>query len=257
MQKIAIALLKLSHRERTILRALQSYKSSESVTHLAETADLPRTTTTFTLWSLERRGFAERIRVHNHHEWRVVHPERFQESPRALSNDISIEDSTSTRTCKGIENIANAIRIISGLSSGERVFSIQGNVSAAHGLTKLPRKYLTELHAALKDRQVIISGVVGESSIRLIKKMDIEELTSHLNRLVVTYVVPDRYLDFDCDVYVIRDTVLRVQYKTLTAQITKDQTFASAIRLLIEFMQDKGEKININGIIQKELASRA
>ncbi|MEK7063587.1 MAG: hypothetical protein AAB955_02780 [Patescibacteria group bacterium] len=255
------SVLKLTDNERAVYTALRRYRRSESVTHIAMSSDLPRTTTAFTLWSLASRGLAERTKVNQHWEWQRTRAERVTDAITTAEEDLagtaeSGHSALSVTTYRGIKNIAEVIKTISSLSKGERVYGIQGNLSAERGLKKLGKEYLAELHRQLRDRQVVINGIVGKSALRFVKNMTTDELRSHLNRLVVAHVVPDEYLNFDCDLYVMRDTVVRVQYGSLFAEVVKDPDFAASLKGLIAFVEAHAEKVDLNAEIKSELRRR-
>jgi Icc-related predicted phosphoesterase len=231
-----------------VLKVLRRSKKSNSVTHIAIEADLPRTTTGFVLNELAVRGLALRIKVRNHFEWQLA--------PTSALPPIFASDSTKTRTLIGVESIEEVTRTISSLSRGERVYVVQGNVSAEKALKKLSREYLHAFHSQLKERQVIIEGVVGQRALKLFREMSADNLRSHKNRLVIAHVVPDRYVDFDCDLYVVRNTVFISHYRDLRTRIITDPAFASAIQLLITYILDNAERIDLNEFIEKEIESR-
>jgi hypothetical protein len=230
-------LLKFNANEQKVLLALKSFKLSDSVTHIASEADLPRTTVTYTLWSLLRRGLAERIRVKNHWEWQL----------KASSKNELEKGSTEW---KNEDNILEVARHMARLSNGERVYAIQGTISAALGLKKISKDFLGKFHAALKDKKIIISGIIGKKTVASFEGLSKDALASHYGRLVVVHVVPDEYLDNDCDIYVVRNTVFVLHYKDLSIRMITDPEFALLQKNLIQFMQLHAEKVDLNAYIR-------
>ena len=232
-----------------VLAALRRCKKSNSVTHIAVEADLPRTTTGFILNELAARGLAVRIKIKNHYEWQLA-------PTNALSSLFSAKQAFA-RTLLGTESVEEVTRTIATLSQGERVYVVQGNVSAEKAHNKLSREFLHAYHTQLKERQVILEGVVGQHVLKLLRKMTTDDLRSHKDRLVIAHVVPDHYVDFDCDLYVVRDTVFVVHYDGQRTHTISDPAFGVALRLLITYILSTAERIDLNKLIVEELQKRS
>lgn len=85
MESMDLKMLGISATEARVLSALQGI-SRANVSEIAREMRIPRTTARFLLEKLRRREFAERIRVQNHHEWRIASNEELVRKIRQLAN---------------------------------------------------------------------------------------------------------------------------------------------------------------------------
>lgn len=256
--------LGLSDKDQSVLRCL-SEKKTETVTGIAGVIGMPRTTVEFLLRGLNERGFVERVRVKGHKEWRRVKIEKLTQRVRDVlrglekvgkiagsieSRDIGIE------VYMGLSNIKKVYERMLTLSRGGRVYVLQGNRSVELQLKKIDKQYLFGFHQRIKKRRIVIEGIIGESALQLFDKMENDELESHAGRLVVAYVVPDDFVDFDIDVILLREVVLLVDMVSEHVVVIRNQSIVGVLHSMFEAVQEQARSVNLNEYIQKLLQKR-
>ena len=257
--KTNIEVLGLSKREALIFSALRT-REHITVSDLAEKIKIPRTTTSFLLNKLKKRKLAEKISVKNHTEWRLVPREeltkKFRKILRAFETNADIlggiaGDEIEIEACQGRNNIKRAYRRMLSAGINDRVYAIQGNKSAALSLEKLRKEYFFDLHKETKNKKLIIEGVISESTLQLFQKLGIKELRSHLDRLVIAYIIPDEYIDFDMDIIFFGNLLFLINMEKEIVLFIKNETIVSAFKGMLLLAQNAGRKIDLNSYIKK------
>lgn len=257
--------LGLSDDERKIIDALSDAKSAK-VTDLARTTKIPRTTVFFLLNKMKRRGLAERVTVKRHKEWKTVSSadiaNRLREALRAFEKQsgmagMATGDDAGIELFQGRQNIREAYHKIFQASKNDRVYAIQGNMSARLSLQKIEKEYFFDFHRQFKKRDVILEGIIGKSALRLFhEELGLEELRSHLGRLVVAYVVPDEYVNFDMDVLFFGRFVLLINFEKESVMVIKNEFMVRMLRGLLMALQASGTKIDLNSYIKRLIEER-
>ncbi|TAN58355.1 hypothetical protein EPN15_01330 [Patescibacteria group bacterium] len=260
-----IKILGLSKKEATIFFELGTCVHI-TATDLAKKIKIPRTTTLFLLHKLQERGLAEKIPVKNHKEWGLTSREElikklrktiraFEASHNILGgiadNEIGIE------VYQGKNNIKQAYRQILQVGVNDRIYAIQGNKSAALSLEKLEKEYFFDLHKQTKDKKVIIEGVISESTLRLFQKLNINELHSHLDRLIIAYIIPDEYINFDMDIIFFGNLLFLINMEKEIVLFIKNEAIVSAFKGMLLLAQSAGRKIDLNSHIKKLIEEKS
>ncbi|HLD26274.1 MAG TPA: BlaI/MecI/CopY family transcriptional regulator [Candidatus Andersenbacteria bacterium] len=259
-------LLGLSQRELRVLKALRTDRST-SVTNLTQAINppMPRTTVAHMLKKLQARSLAAQVRVGGHHEWQKAATQEVTEALRKIAHTLegSEEIGTATRVTRVRATVATGKRGIKALmkkiiTAGRknRVFIIQGNKSAEYGLQRIPSAVYREYHEQLRHHDVIIEGIAGEKITRLFKTLDAALLQSHLNRLVVAYLLPDRFMEFDLDVAVFGTEVAIIHWQDESVTTIESKELALVFKHLIGFTETHAKKVDLNASIKSELQSR-
>jgi len=232
---------------------------SINVLALSKRVNLPRTTAGFLLKGLERRGLAERVRVANHHEWRqrdeAEISERIKETmrgllPSASAGMIAGKDLTIEVFNSGDNVTALAKRILT-FSKNDRVYYIQSLHSATHQMKTISGEFMESYHRKIKEKKIVMETVCSRSILDIFKRLSVRELSSHYGRLIVAYVVPDRFIDFPADIMIYRDTVIIMDYERGTMTRIKNTLIAAIFLHLFELIKTFSERIDLNAYIGK------
>lgn len=254
----------LSREEAVILEMLQKTARS-SVTGLADSVKIPRTTVHFLLKKLKKRGFVEQIKIGGHYEWKIFSQTDLSRKLRKLlaafelKSDIlgGIEgDDIGVEVYKGKEKIKEIYKNILKVGNNERVYVIQGNKSAKKALQKIDKEYFFDFHKAFKKRRVIMEGVIGESTLEIFKRLTTKELESHSDRLIITHVVPDQFVDFNVDIIMYSNSVFIVNIEEENIIFIKNISIIQALKSLLSFMQANSEKIDLNAYIKQIIENK-
>lgn len=228
--------------------------SSASTTRLANEVGLPRTTVGFVLNHLKKRGLVFRMKIQNHNEWSCIDSselskefhiiaEKFDDSS---NSEYSKQGSTQVKLFRGLKNIKELYKKILDTPGGSRVYIYQGSKSAELSLKKIEKGFLSEYHKKFKENRIIMEGFIGPKTIDLFKGLTTKEVRSHLDRMIVAYLVPDEYIDFDLDLLLLPKTLLLINLRREIAIEIRDEETVRATRKIFEFIKDKSNKLDIN-----------
>lgn len=246
-------ILGLSYEQTQILAVLNPDEPL-SVSSVAQLSCIARTTTSYHLHKLYTRGFVERVKIGSLFRWRL-------RSRRSLKYDlesaISIltfsngADATKDNVLveHGLQNVYAALERILELNRTERVYVIQGNIAAEESVRKINERFMFRLHERIKEKEIIMEGVIGERVLALFQKLSKEQLQSHAGRLMITHVVPDEYMEFNTEMFLFRKTVMFVNAQEGTAVIINNSAAVDALRSMLRLMQGVGRKIDLNAYI--------
>lgn len=262
--KEAVKLLSLSKKEDKILAFLAGISHS-TVTDIAMEIKIPRTTIHFLLKKMAKRELVEKVAVNGHYEWKIFSKTDFSQKLRRLLSDFE----SKTDILGGIEGQGIGVEVYSGkekikeiyknilkIGSNERVYIIQGNKSAKKALEKIEKEYFFDFHKAFKKKGIIMEGVIGESTLEIFKRLMTGELESHANRLIVTHIVPDQFVDFDIDIIIYGNYVFIINLEEENTVFIKNIFIVHALKSLFAFMQANSRKIDLNAYIKQIIESR-
>ena len=258
--------LDLTDAEGKILWAFIEH-GAMAVSKTARTAKVARTTVDAALRRLSARGLVRRVPATGHvSAWKAVRTdlakremleaaqpfEREQLPPdeAEVIGGIDAEE-IGISVYRGKNQILRAYERLFRLSKAERFLFIQGNKAIEAELSKLDRSYLFSFHTKLKKAGVIMEGINGESVRDFFKRLTIRDLESHFGRLVIASLVPDKYMDFDLDVVVLRNTILFIDVRTEVVVIIRHAGIVAFFTLLSAFIKDHGSSFDLNSYLRE------
>lgn len=241
-----------------------------TVSNLSRKGDIPRTTVYSALLRLKDRGFVRRV-TKGQKKWKIVQRSKLK---RLVQENLNHFDSSADvaekeeivggidaeevgiTVYRGKRQIQKAYESMLDLSKAERVFAIQGNKSAELALKKLEKQYLFDFHKKFREAHIIMEGINGKFALDLFKGLDVSTLRSYLNRMLITSILPDRYMDFDEDVLVFRETVVFINLNEEIVIIVRNKALVEMFNHFAVFFQDMGEKVNMNRHIWKIIGEK-
>jgi predicted transcriptional regulator len=250
MKRIILEALNLSTNERIVINIMRQQREAEKISTISKQCRMPHTTVSYVLRKLENRKLITRVKVNNHYRWRYrknldllenASPESFQ----SALFDVAV----------GTNHAIKEFMRILELAPTERLYSIQGAGLSKDILKKIDMKFLHSFHSEIKRKQIIIDGIMAESVLNLMKNMSTEQLQSHLDRLTVVYILPDELIPFSLDIFVFRNSILLIDYKTERIVRIEESSLAGALKTLYKIAQLQGKKIDLNKYI-RELISQ-
>lgn len=259
--KKGLEFLGLNEKEYKILEVLKTGKSLRPV-DIARKTGIGRTTINFLLKKLRSRGILVHDKVKNHFEWLIARNSQVQHrienfykflNLAPLEGTIHLPQDIGIEVFKGREKVLEAYENILKISSNKRVFSIQGNKSVAAALKNLPKSYINYIQKGYREHKIILDGIIGETSLNYIKNLNSKDLKAYENRLVVTYVIDDDFIDFDMDILIFEKTVALVNYEKSLVIIIKNEEICKVIKNMIEAMKVIARKIDFNKLIKELL----
>jgi len=241
MRRITLDALALSPKERVTLSVLQHQQSADKISRIAIKAKLSHTTAGFVLRKLEKRKLAKRVKYDNHFRW-------IYRSAVEVVDDSSSDpfNNVFSNTISGMANITKELTKILELSPAERLYSIQGAGISKTILKKIDTQFLDHFHHEVKRRKIIIESVVAESVFNLFEKMNQYQLSSHLDRMTVAYILPDELINFPLDILMFRDCMLLVDYEKERLVRIQDDGLSQTFKSLFRIAEEYGRKIDLN-----------
>jgi len=259
--KKGLKFLGLGQKEYIILEVLKASNSLRPV-DIARKTGISRTTVNFLLKKLQSRGILIRNKIKNHYEWLIIENLQIQRRIESLYKFLNITPFKGTiylpqdigiEVYKGKKRVLKAYENILKIGTNKRIFSIQGNKSAAAALKDLPKFYINYLQSGYRKHKIILDGIIGESSLNYIKNLKPKDLKIYENRLVVAYVIDDSFMDFDMDILIFEKTVVLVNYEKNLVVIIKNDEIRKVIMNMMEVMKTIARKIDLNKIIKELL----
>ncbi|MDO8575464.1 MAG: hypothetical protein Q7R78_02060 [bacterium] len=200
---------------------------------------------------LEKRKLAIRVKFNNHFVW------KYRKNLDVVERgDEELFRSTFINVTTGMQEIVKEFMKILHLSSGERVYSIQGAGISHTVLEKIDTKFLSFFHHAIKKQKIIIEGVISQSVFKIFNKMTLSQISSHLDRLTIVYILPDELIDFPLDIFIFRDHVLLVDYETERLVHIEDRSLIMTYKALLNIAEMFGKKIDLNLYLNKILKTK-
>lgn len=253
-------LLGLAKKELLVLEMLSKCKSSRT-SALARSLALPRTSVHDVLSDLKDRGLVERIKIKNHKEWRMISEDEagklLQRAATFLLPKKEVESILDTEVgveiYRGNEGVVRAYEKMLSVGRGNRIYGLQGNKSATSLLKKVEISKFFPFHRELKRKGIILDVIVGPRVLELLDKMSEESLRSHLGRMMVTHLVPDKLMDLDIDILLFNNVAIIVHPDKERALVIRNYPILEALRALLLSLREEGKKIDINAYITKLL----
>ncbi len=250
------SVLGLSHTETSILVALAK-QSPASISNLARLTKIPRTTVTFLLGKLKKRQLVEKIKVNNHFEWQALESNTVSKRLVQAINKFNIQHEAAksissenlVKVFTGRKGLENAYKLM--LEAGEdRIHFIQGHHSAVKSSKRLDQEFLDGLNEQVRQQGVILECLLGRGSLDVFHTFSIAELESSLDRRVILYLIPDKYINFDLDIVIINDVIAFIDPAQATTILLTNPVLSSALKQLSDFMKSCATKIDLNAFLR-------
>lgn len=223
--------------------------------------DIPRTTIYSALLRLKDRGFVKKI-TKGQKKWKINKLSKIKNLTKQGLNDFEEykqygeeivggidANEIGVTVYRGKQQIEKAYEKMLNLSKAERVFAIQGNRSAKLVFKRLEKQYILDFHKKFKKAHIIMEGINGEETMNLFKNLTINELKSHLNRMLIATILPDQFMDFGLDIVVFRDIIIIINLDKELVIFIKNRDIVEMFHKFVLFFQEYGRKINFNKYI--------
>ena len=245
----------MSFQEKKILNLLTTSKFSLTATAISDRVSEPRTTVNFHLNKLLIKGWIKKIKSpeSQYPLWCLNDKSNIKNTLLGFFTPIGITP-TGLKTVsvkEGYEQVKVAYEKILEVGKTERVFVIQGSRAPSAALENLPIDFIEKIHTTQKRKTIILEGITSEKGLSVFKNMTSRELQSHYGRLTVVYVIPDEYLDFDAEIFIFQNSIIIIQPVARKSLIVQDKNTAQALKMLIEFMKQYAEKVDLNAYINE------
>ncbi|HEY0907767.1 MAG TPA: helix-turn-helix domain-containing protein [Candidatus Paceibacterota bacterium] len=254
LQKAELSFLNLSSLEAKILQTM-SPDVSFTVSELSREIKFPRTSVGFTLNRLKYRGFVKKIGVKKHTEWRVIAIDSLASRLQSISHRLSIDEDNNRRNNLfvkigyGQEGFKRAYEKMLQIQC-DRVYFIQGNKAAEAGLKKINFSYYADFHKKLRKKDIVMEAIAGESILKRLENLSKEEIRAHKDRLIITYLIPDQYIDFDVDIIMLNKHLIIVDPVNEISLTINEASISKAFQIIFIGLASLGRKFDLNAFIR-------
>ena len=264
--------LDLTDSESKILWALIE-NGTMSVSKISRLAQVARTTVGSALKRLQDRKLVRRVSSKGHISlWRVARLDKVKnellevvapfnrDSVKVKGQEIAGEimggidaEEVGIKVFRGKQQILSAYEQILNLSKTERVWVIQGNKSAVRALNDFDKGYIQEFVKSFKKHKIIMEAVNGECVKELLRQTDKKTLKASFGRMIVSSLLHDKYMDFDVDLFIIRDSVMFFDMKNEIVVIIMNKPIVEMLKSISMFLKENGKKFDVNEYINSIL----
>lgn len=248
-------ILALSHKEKVILATLSGPSSAASLTM---STDLPRTTVVRTIAKLHSRGLISPQKSGGRTLWKKTEDKIVSDNlvSSASKIGVNLDSINSPDFClvTGAQNIAtdfaHALELLprSGQFNG-----IQTSVGALKSLDKVGVENVAKINALIKKKGLIVRGVVSKDGAqKMYSHFGDVWLNSFRDRTAHFVTVPDKYLIFETDLYIIGEKVFLIDWEKESALVITNPNFYSLINSLYLYLFESGERIDYHLALAKQ-----
>lgn len=158
----------------------------------------------------------------------------------------------------GIEEIIPAYEKIALENRDTRVRAIQHHKSWKELVKKMPSQRLVKFNKAIIDNHIIIDGVLNEGAYSDYKREILSDpklnksLVESLGERMADYTIfPDKYFDYDAEIWIFKNTTLIINWKHEIATEIHNSDITKFIIDMFDLMKNEGRKINHNQLIRE------
>jgi len=265
-----LKLLGLADTETAILKATSSFKN---VKKIVQDTGISRTGINYCLKSLDEKGYINTTRRDGIKYYEAIKPEGlnaailktlgtvvgFQTKTKGARVDLS--DKGEFIIHVGLEEVIPAYERIATKSKDIRIRAIQHHRSWNELLKKISPVQLKKFNDAVKKNHLIIDGVLNESAYKAYEdeimsdpvqnKAAIESLS---DRMADYTVFPDKFFNYDTEIWIYRNTTLAISWRQETATEIRNADMTGFFRDMFDLMKMVGRKIDHNKLM-KDLAA--
>ncbi|HEV7449397.1 MAG TPA: hypothetical protein VGP13_02570 [Candidatus Paceibacterota bacterium] len=213
-----------------------------------------------TLDSLKKRGLAESHKQGKRHVW-LKAPQGIIEQDILMSAE-SLGLSMVGLSLPGFSLIRGADKLtetlytlLESLPRNGQFSGIQPTRSGLVSTDKIGPETIVKINELIKERGIVVRGVLEEDFVeQLHGKFGREWLKSFAGRLTHTSVVPNGYLQYDADLYIIGESAMLANWKDEVGVVIENKDTVILLKSLYQFMHDSGRRLDNNELAKQILA---
>lgn len=263
-------ILDFTDSEKRVVHALREH-GAQSVSGLAQNANIPRSTADSALRNLRERKLVRRVSKGYASIWRLVRPEDVEtaldtvaetlgvtDAAREIEQTIGVKVSESTEVFvyHGMERILKVYEhFLFGLR-GKRIYAIETPSAVLGFMEKVSPKEAIRFNTELTKRRVIIEAVFPrgiKDAYRTYAQKHPELPRAYIERPQAMRLVPDELLPGTMEMVVVNDTVLVANYWEELLIVIQNREMVTLFKALYSLMYSVGESFDQAGFM-RELA---
>jgi len=264
--KKALENIGLSEKEARALLCLFE-KGSITVSDMARTLNIPRTTVAVILDNLKRRGYADKVKVRGHFEWEAVEISAITEEASArfhnfekeipyLKELVKTQDLShgfSVRSYTTRAGLIKAYNLILELHRKDRIFYIEGRASVEAKLL-FSDKLLVGWQEAIKRTGIVMEALSSEKIFDHVWNTKNRQFwEAHLGKQLIVYMLSDEIMNFPCDICAFGQTVMLFIPAKDIAVIIESKELSESLQKLFHGLKTLGRKTTFDAEVHKKI----
>lgn len=257
-----LKILDLSEFETKILQSLHSMKSINET--VGET-EIIRTSISYNLKKLIRRGLVQKIRAGKRYRYIALSPTQLTYQLKNCIDEIQFNNSSlkgvRIKTNKkdefvihiGPQEIVPAFKRIAHENKNERIKAIQHHISFNDIVETATPEQIVDFNKAIIKNHIIIEGILNKSAYKSYideiisdAKKNKKVIESLSGRMADYYVFPDKRFMSHAEIWIFNATTLIINWKESVAIEITNENMTSFLREMFEYVKDSCEKIDHN-----------
>ncbi len=256
-------ILGLDAKEKRILSALAD---PLSIQDLAKKCPIPRTTIAYITNKLIKRGFIEKVRIGKRHKYYSISEENLKSQLESAYQMRDAEQSGQEQMknkkivrVQGLDNVISVQADFLCSYRDERVYAIQPNKSWLSLHAKVDEERAIRVNDIIRSNNLIIDAILEHDAYATFKKANSNKAKfaklakSFGNRMADYVFAPKGYLTDQVEMWLIKDTVLFIDWREEVAIKLIDMHMAHFIKDMFALAKLHGRKIDHNQSIRNIL----
>lgn len=185
-----------------------------SVTCIADSAKVPRTSAFKALQKLEQIGLSEskKVRLKNQHTYTRVSDIKILEVLEGVKkkiirgkgnvSSVKIDNETMISVYSGKEAVVERLVTMMSQEHGGRIYTLQASGTTKEWIATLGEEDVLTIHKLFKERGLIVVGIQGEAYVHHVRQYAKTVVESFKNRLDDLHVIPDEFLEKKTALYI-------------------------------------------------------
>ncbi len=226
-----------------------------TIDDLSKQTKIPRTSLYYSLPYLAERGFIVKQKLNKKILWSAVHIDQYYTTYASILPSKLSKVAVKIKTLSGVSDMVSIFYDIAKLPRLSRVYAIQPNESLSWAVKKVPDKDLIYVNKQIKERRLIIDGLVHEDSLKVIDS--IELLESIHGRSADTAKIFNQLLQNTCaEIYLYDSKSAIMNWKEEFAVVIDDKDVFDLIREIFLQMKETSRKYDQNAALGIHIAKK-
>lgn len=259
--------LGISNLEEKVLQACS--KTPLTISALARTCAIPRTTVRRVLERLKERGWVNRDMTGSYPRWKVtslshlqklftdsttIQKESFDPQLHVASNQVRLQLNNTTEFAvhQGRDRMVKILELLVHLTHKQTIHIIESSVVAAQVLQKVPHDQLVDINAALRSNRSIIYSINPQDYyVHALSRANREWLASMDGRLQTNYIVPNGVVDGMSQMLIFNNRLFFLNWEQEIAFEVADPQTIALQKTLFEQLSLLGRKKHNSDVIKE------
>src|SRR3989344_6850302 len=230
----------LSHIDTQLLETLSGV-GMLTASKLATLLPVPRTTISFRLHKLRKRGFCSRIKKKNLALW-LLNEEVFTE-PASLHEE--------TARYRGVYELHRVLNNLAGRPIYGRVCVFEPRQQTEWFIRNVHKDLYEEINKNIQKNSIIVEALFGTGVRNLLPGLDTTTRDAMFGRMTIAYELDDAILNLKHEIIIVNDGVYFLDWEAISLTVIGSAVVANTYRTFFEFYKSLGKKIDLNAALKE------